>query len=142
MVFQDRIQITTRGHRQMHDITAQVADVVARSRIRAGTVQVFNVGSTGAIGTIEYEPGLERDLPELLDRLIPPSPDYGHEQYSVECRLTRIIHVGETGSPKPSPELHKRSVDNCQCVLLTAFSGRRPFRQNKAFDGSGLQTRE
>jgi secondary thiamine-phosphate synthase enzyme len=80
MVFQDRIQITTRGHRQMHDITAEVADIVARSRISSGTVQVFNVGSTGAIGTIEFEPGLERDLPELLDRLIPPSPNYGHEQ--------------------------------------------------------------
>ncbi len=64
----------------MHDITAEVADVVARSRIRSGTVQVFNVGSTGAIGTIEFEPGLERDLPELLDRLIPPNPNYGHEQ--------------------------------------------------------------
>jgi secondary thiamine-phosphate synthase enzyme len=80
MVFQDRIQIKTRGHRQMHDITADVAAIVARSQIRSGTVQIFNVGSTGAIGTIEFEPGLERDLPELLDRLIPPSPNYGHEQ--------------------------------------------------------------
>jgi secondary thiamine-phosphate synthase enzyme len=43
-------------------------------------VNVFNVGSTGAIGSIEFEPGLKRDLPELLDRLIPPSREYGHEQ--------------------------------------------------------------
>ena len=42
-------------------------------------MQVFNVGSTGAIGAIEFEPGLEQDLPEILDRLIPPSRDYGHE---------------------------------------------------------------
>lgn len=41
---------------------------------------IFNVGSTGAVGMIEYEPGLARDLPELLDRLIPPSRSYGHEQ--------------------------------------------------------------
>src|SRR5690606_37407477 len=41
---------------------------------------VFNIGSTGALGTIEFEPGLERDLPELLDRLIPPSRDYGQER--------------------------------------------------------------
>ena len=45
-----------------------------------GTVHVFNVGSTGMVGTIEYEPGLEKDLPEMLDRLIPPSLDYGHER--------------------------------------------------------------
>jgi len=64
----------------MHDITAQVAEAVTRSGIRTGTAHVFNVGSTAAIGTIEFEPGLQRDLPEILDRLMPPSREYGHEQ--------------------------------------------------------------
>ena len=64
----------------MQDITQRVAGVVASSGVQTGTAQVFNVGSTAAIGTIEFEPGLERDLPELLDRLIPPSRQYGHEQ--------------------------------------------------------------
>jgi secondary thiamine-phosphate synthase enzyme len=57
-----------------------VAGVVAASGVRIGVVQVFNVGSTAAVGTIEFEPGLKRDLPALLDCLIPPSRDYGHEQ--------------------------------------------------------------
>jgi len=64
----------------MHDITDDVARIVAQSGISAGTVHVFNVGSTAIIGTVEYEPGLERDVPELLNRMIPPSRDYGHEQ--------------------------------------------------------------
>lgn len=64
----------------MHDLTAEVVAVVADSGITTGFVHVFNVGSTGAVGVIEFEPGLERDLPELLDRLIPPSRSYGHEQ--------------------------------------------------------------
>jgi len=64
----------------MHDITGQVAEVVGRSGVKAGVVQVFNVGSTGAVGTIEFEPGLQQDLPEMFDRLMPPSGDYGHEQ--------------------------------------------------------------
>jgi secondary thiamine-phosphate synthase enzyme len=80
MAFQDSFTITTRGHRDMHDITSQVAELVARSRIARGLVHVFHVGSTGAIGAIEFEPGLKRDLPEMLDRLLPPSRDYGHEQ--------------------------------------------------------------
>lgn len=63
----------------MHDITARVAAIVADSGVAAGVVQVFNVGSTACIGTIEFEPGLQRDLPELLNRLIPPSDQYGHE---------------------------------------------------------------
>jgi secondary thiamine-phosphate synthase enzyme len=80
MVFQDRFSLATSGHRDLHDITEQVATIVQRSGVRTGLVHVFNVGSTAAVGAIEFEPGLQRDLPELLDRLIPPSRSYGHEQ--------------------------------------------------------------
>jgi len=80
MTFQQQISVRTSGHGDMHDLTGQVAEVVAASGVRTGTVTVFNVGSTAAIGTIEFEPGLERDLPEILDKLIPPSRNYGHEQ--------------------------------------------------------------
>jgi secondary thiamine-phosphate synthase enzyme len=80
MVFRDGFTIQTAGHRDMHEITGEVEAIAARSGLRDGTVHVFNIGSTGIIGTIEYEPGLEQDLPDLLDRLIPPSHSYGHEQ--------------------------------------------------------------
>jgi secondary thiamine-phosphate synthase enzyme len=80
MVFQESIELTTSGHGHMHDVTGDVAGVLERSGIMTGILHVCNVGSTGAIGTIEFEPGLERDLPELLDRLIPASRQYGHEQ--------------------------------------------------------------
>ncbi len=64
----------------MHDLTEHVAKAVNSSRIQTGTVNVFNVGSTAAVGTIEFEPGLQADLPAILDKLIPPSRSYGHEQ--------------------------------------------------------------
>jgi secondary thiamine-phosphate synthase enzyme len=80
MVFREEFTIATAGHRDMHEITGEVQAVAARSGIRDGIVHVFNIGSTGIIGTIEYEPGLQQDLPEMLDRLIPPRRDYGHEQ--------------------------------------------------------------
>jgi secondary thiamine-phosphate synthase enzyme len=80
MVHQQEFHVETTGHRDMHDVTDRVSEIVAASGIRMGTAHVFNVGSTAAVGTIEFEPGLERDLPELLDRLIPPARDYGHEQ--------------------------------------------------------------
>ncbi len=64
----------------MHDMTADLRKIVAAARVRTGTANVSVIGSTAAVGTIEFEPGLARDLPELLDRLIPPSRDYGHEQ--------------------------------------------------------------
>jgi secondary thiamine-phosphate synthase enzyme len=80
MIHQEQFTISTTGHRHTDDLTERVSHVVRNSKIRHGLAHVFTVGSTGAIGTIEFEPGLQRDLPETLDRLIPPSREYGHEQ--------------------------------------------------------------
>src|ERR1035437_9215138 len=80
MSYQQQIPLMTKGHGDMLDITEQIATIVTSSGIRTGTVNVFNVGSTSAVGTIEFEPGLKHDLPAVLDRLIPPSRTYGHEQ--------------------------------------------------------------
>ena len=63
MSYQQQIFVTTKGHGDMHDLTEQVTSVVNASGIQTGTVNVFNVGSTAAIGTIEFEPGLQHDLP-------------------------------------------------------------------------------
>jgi secondary thiamine-phosphate synthase enzyme len=80
MVFQEQFTVATGGHGDAHDLTARVAAAVQRSRVRTGVAHVFNVGSTAAVGTIEFEPGLQEDLPAVLDRLIPPSRAYGHER--------------------------------------------------------------
>ncbi len=80
MTFQQQITVRTKRPGDMHDLTDTVAAAVNASQIRTGYVNIFNVGSTAAIGTIEFEPGLKQDLPEILNKLIPPSRDYGHEQ--------------------------------------------------------------
>jgi len=80
MTYQKQIIFRTRGHGVMQDLTERVQAIVAESKAGTGLVHVFAMGSTAAVGTIEFEPGLQRDLPEILDRLMPPSRDYGHEQ--------------------------------------------------------------
>lgn len=80
MVHQQQLTLQTSGHRHMHDLTGELSEVVRQSGITTGVAQVFGVGSTAAVGVIEFEPGLQRDVPEMLDRLIPPSRQYGHEQ--------------------------------------------------------------
>jgi secondary thiamine-phosphate synthase enzyme len=80
MVVQKQIILRTARHGQMHDLTEQLAGIVRESKIQAGIAHVFNVGSTAALGIIEFEAGLQKDLPQLLDRLIPQSTSYGHEQ--------------------------------------------------------------
>jgi secondary thiamine-phosphate synthase enzyme len=80
MVYQQRIQRSTTGHRDMHDLTEDLSQIVEHSGVQRGIACLCNVGSTAALGTIEFEPGLEEDLPTMLDRLIPPSREYGHER--------------------------------------------------------------
>jgi secondary thiamine-phosphate synthase enzyme len=80
MVVQKHIQRRTRGHRDIHDLTDELQQIVEQSGVKRGIATLCNIGSTAALGTIEFEPGLEEDLPAMLDRLIPPSRDYGHER--------------------------------------------------------------
>lgn len=77
---QEQITLSTSGHRDMHDLTDAVTTIVEASAIFTGLVHLHNVGSTGAVGTVEFEPGLQKDLPAVLDELIPPERTYAHEQ--------------------------------------------------------------
>ena len=63
MVFQTELTLPTHSAGEMHDLTDAVTRIVRELGVRTGIVQIFNVGSTGAIGAIEFEPGLEQDLP-------------------------------------------------------------------------------
>ena len=80
MTHQDQLTLHSKGHGDMHDLTADVQQIVSASQVKVGIAHVFAGGSTAAVGVIEFEPGLQRDLPEMLDRLMPPSRSYGHEQ--------------------------------------------------------------
>ncbi len=64
----------------MADITPEVRKFVRESNVDEGAVLVFNVGSTGAITTIEYEPGLKKDFPRIMDRIAPYGEDYEHHK--------------------------------------------------------------
>jgi secondary thiamine-phosphate synthase enzyme len=53
---------------------------VAESTLKNGIITVFVPGSTGALTTIEYEPGLLQDLPNALERLASKKLMYEHEK--------------------------------------------------------------
>ncbi|MCB9719784.1 MAG: YjbQ family protein [Candidatus Omnitrophica bacterium] len=73
------IKLSTRGHAEVVDITHDVAAALEELDIRDGIVTVSCVGSTGAVTTIEYEPGLCQDIKDILDKLI-PAGHYHHDQ--------------------------------------------------------------
>ena len=73
-------QLETKGNTDLLDITPQVAEAVKASGLRNGTATVFISGSTGGITTLEFEPGLQRDLPEIMEQLVPVGRSYHHDQ--------------------------------------------------------------
>ena len=78
-VISKTIRLSSKGQDDVIDITKQVSNVVKDSKIENGTVTIFVVGSTAAITTIEYEPGLINDFPEMLSRIIPKNVEYEHD---------------------------------------------------------------
>jgi secondary thiamine-phosphate synthase enzyme len=70
----------SRGEGHICDITPQVMECIERSGVKEGTASLFVPGSTAGLTTIEYEPGVVRDLGDCFDRLVPREIDYAHEQ--------------------------------------------------------------
>ena len=79
-ILNDKIQLQTKGFCHVIDITGDVEHKINESEIHNGLVTVFVVGSTAALTTVEYEPGLVKDLDELFERLVPKDKYYNHEE--------------------------------------------------------------
>jgi secondary thiamine-phosphate synthase enzyme len=73
------IEFKTKGDGDIINLTERVQSAIGESGIHDGIVTVCAIGSTAAVTTIEYEPGLKRDLPALMQRLIPAGVPYEHD---------------------------------------------------------------
>ncbi len=73
-----RVKFSTKGEVDMIDVTRMVQRAVEESGLKRGIVTVFVPGSTGAVTTIEYEPGLLKDFPKVLERVAPKGEEYEH----------------------------------------------------------------
>ncbi|MGQ4892293.1 MAG: secondary thiamine-phosphate synthase enzyme YjbQ [Candidatus Njordarchaeia archaeon] len=80
MIYQEYISLSTKGENDIVDITKQVEQVVRKSRVRNGLANIFVIGSTAAVSTMEYEPGLVHDVAEALSRIAPKDIYYKHHE--------------------------------------------------------------
>ena len=65
---------------QIFDITEDIEEIIEKSKIKNGIVTVFAIGSTTGITTLEYETGLIKDIPKLMEKLIPTYQNYNHNE--------------------------------------------------------------
>jgi secondary thiamine-phosphate synthase enzyme len=79
-VVSDSIPFRTRSECEVLDITEKVQDIISQGTTKSGVAFLFVPGSTAALTTMEYEPGVATDLMATLERLAPKDGSYAHEK--------------------------------------------------------------
>ncbi|MBI5573372.1 MAG: YjbQ family protein [Elusimicrobia bacterium] len=110
-IFTDKIDFKTKGNCDIIDITSELKKISEKSKIKNGILNVFIAGATGAITTIEYEPGLVSDLQNLLKKIAPESGEYGHNKTHSDRNAHSHLRASLLGPSLTIP------IDNGKMVL-------------------------
>jgi secondary thiamine-phosphate synthase enzyme len=130
MVITRRIGLKTKGNCHILDITRQVAQEVAGSGLKDGTVTVFVTGSTGGVTTIEYESGLLSDLRDLFDRLAPPDINYQHNLRWGDGNGHAHVRASLLGASLTVPFVDKKlALGTWQQIVFIDFDNRPRSRE-------------
>ena len=76
----EKIKLTTNGQGEIHNITQQIELLIKKHQLQEGQLLIFVTGSTGALTTVEFEPGLVKDLQNFFERIAPQDAYYHHEE--------------------------------------------------------------
>lgn len=79
-IINGKITLETQGFTDIVDITNELTNMVQCHAVKTGQVLVYVQGSTASVTSIEYEPGLIKDFPEILEKLIPMNQKYYHDE--------------------------------------------------------------
>jgi secondary thiamine-phosphate synthase enzyme len=72
--------LQSKGNTDIIDITDEVQTRIKSSGFDEGNALIFASGATAGITTIEYEPGLLKDYPEFMEKIIPTKHQYKHNE--------------------------------------------------------------
>lgn len=119
------LRLQTAGDGEVVDITAGVARVAQTAGVDRGLVTVCAVGSTLAITTIEYEPGVVTDLRALLERLIPTRGEYEHNRLNHDSNSHAHLRATLIGPSQTIPMVDGRLVlGTWQQIVVIDFDDR------------------
>ena len=79
-IFSAEIFVSTKKGMDIVNITHLLGSTLAQYKIREGILTAFITGSTGSITTIEYEPGVIKDLKRIINNIAPEDSFYEHEK--------------------------------------------------------------
>ena len=73
------VQLRSSTENDIINVTEQISGALKENELQNGIITVFIAGSTAAMTTIEYEPGLRHDFPKMLSRIAPKEIQYHHD---------------------------------------------------------------
>ena len=125
-----RIKLRTSGNGDLINITGKLKNLLKESGMKNGNITVFHPGSTAAITTFEYEPGLIADIQELYEKLIPTNRHYHHDNTWADANGFSHLRAALQGPSLTIPFEHGRLLlGTWQQVVLAEFDNRPRSRE-------------
>jgi secondary thiamine-phosphate synthase enzyme len=119
------IELSSRGDADMVKITDDVAAAVKRAGLRDGTVTLFVPGATGAVTTLEFEPGVVKDVQIALDVIAPADRFYQHNANLGDGNGHSHVRAGLVGPSLVIPLVDGRlTLGRYQDIVFCDFDAR------------------
>ena len=131
-ILNKKIKLKTKGSGDLINITNDISQIVKSSKLENGNVTVFNIGSTAAITTFEFEPGLIKDVQNLYEKLIPSDKHYHQDDTWGDANGFSHLRAALQGPSLTIPfENGTLLLGTWQQVVLAEFDNR-PRQRNVA----------
>lgn len=129
-IITEKIILNTQGNPDLVNITEKVKGALKSTGLKKGNITVFVVGSTAAITTFEYEPGMIKDMQELYEKLIPKSKHYAHDDTWGDANGFSHLRAALQGPSLVIPfDNGKLMLGTWQQLVLAEFDNRPRERQ-------------
>ncbi len=125
MVISFELRRETTAETDVADLTSELTNNLETTGIRVGQVLVFVPGSTGAVTTIEYEPGVVEDLREAIERAAPRNLHYAHDAAWGDGNGYSHVRAALVGASLTIPVLDgAMTLGTWQQIVLLDFDNR------------------
>jgi len=129
-IINEKIYLNTKGNPDFINITDDISRILGRANLKRGSVTVFVIGSTAAITTFEYEPGLLEDMKDIYEKLIPFRKGYQHDAAWGDANGASHLRAALQGPSLTIPfDDGKLMLGTWQQVVLAEFDNRPRKRQ-------------
>ena len=129
-IITNKLTLQTKGPGDLVNITDRIVELLNTAKLKKGHAIIFHIGSTAAITTFEYEPGMIKDMQELYEKIVPSSKHYHHDDTWGDANGFSHLRAALQGPSLTIPfEDGKLLLGTWQQVVLAEFDNRPRNRQ-------------